>query len=124
MSKLTPDDNRFAELVGGFFHQLLKAGGVSMMPTTSHERIREVGEQFARSIEAAAERKSVLVIRKLQTAVKDAFVRMEVTLDEQVDVTKAWVARVRALEDRIDALEAAARTDKTEDSPELVRDFE
>lgn len=119
MSNLTPDDNRFAELVGGFFHQLLRAGGVSMMPTTAHERLREVGEQFARCVEAAAERKSVLVIRKLQAAVKNAFVAMEASLDSVVSRSEANRRALLGLEARIRELENTVK-----DPGELETDSE
>lgn len=110
MSKVTPHDKRFAEMVGGFFYQLLKAGGVSMMPTSAHERLRDVGEQFARSVESAAERTSILVIRKLQTAVKSAFEAMEQALSTNISQTSQNSARLIVLDARITELETALRS--------------
>ena len=79
---VTKPDNRFKETMGAFFHDLLRAAGITMTPGNSHERIRQIGEQMASSIEHASERKSIQVIRKLQTAVSDAFTKMEKALDE------------------------------------------
>lgn len=71
---------RFREHMGGFFHELFRASGITMTPTNSNERVRAIGERMARTIEAAAETKSIEVIRRLQTAVKDSFIQVEASL--------------------------------------------
>jgi hypothetical protein len=102
MSNVTPPNKRFRETMGGFFHDLLKAAGISMLPTTAHDRIRKIGEQLAASIEHNAERKAVEVIRRLQAAVKKGFLAMEADLEK--------------INKRLDALEE--RTRIHEDAPE------
>lgn len=95
---VTPNNERFSELLGGLLYELLRAGGVNMQPVKAHERIREVGRKMGATIEFHAERKAVEVARKLQTAVKDAFIAMEKdnetlkkklkTLEKEVEVMK------------------------------------
>lgn len=79
---VTKPDTRFKETMGAFFHDLLRAAGITMTPVNAHERIREIGERIASAIEHAAERKSIQVIRKLQTAVSEAFAKMEKVLEK------------------------------------------
>jgi hypothetical protein len=92
MGKVTEDDRQFKEYMGGFFHEMLRAAGVTMVQGNSFERIRSIGERTASAIEHAAERKSVQVIKKLQEAVKLAFGRTEeriVQLEKEVAELKA-----------------------------------
>lgn len=110
---------RFKEHMGSFFHDILRAAGITMIPTTANERIRSIGERMASSIEAAATRQSITVIRTLQTAVTDAFVLMEKALKEVRGVTTNHQAaitnllndqkidskHIKELRDRIEALE-------------------
>jgi hypothetical protein len=79
---VTKPDTRFKETMGAFFHDLLRAAGITMTPGNSHERIRQIGERMAAAIEHASERKSIQVIRKLQTAVSEAFSKMETVLEK------------------------------------------
>lgn len=74
---VTGTNERFAEILGGLFYELLRAGGVNMQPVKAHERIREVGRKTGATIEFHAERKAIEVARKLQEAVKNAFIEME-----------------------------------------------
>jgi hypothetical protein len=103
MSNVTPPDARFKENMGAFFHDLLRAAGITMTPGNAHERIREVGERMAAAIEHASERKSIQVIRKLQTAVSEAFDKME---KELASVQELVLAQQKVMEDlkaRLDA---------------------
>lgn len=76
-SAITEYDSKFKDTISGCFHAMLRAAGISMTITAQQERIREVAGEIAESIEFQAERKSVEVARKLQTAVKAAFQSME-----------------------------------------------
>lgn len=90
---ITERDERFASMIAGFFHDMLRAAGISMTtPQKFHERTREIGRRFAYAIEFRAEKKSVEVARVLQKAVSKAFDGVE---NEQ-----------KALRERVDALEA------------------
>ena len=66
-------DSKFQEELGGFFYDMLKAAGMTMLPGNFPERIRETGAKMARVIEQAAERKSIEVIKRLQASVLMAF---------------------------------------------------
>jgi len=113
----------FKENMGSFFHDMLRAAGLTMQQGNSHERIRSIGERMASSIEAAATRKSIEVIRTLQSAVTDAFVLMEKALKEVRGVTtnhqavitnliedqKAQSEAIRALKVKIQDLETSSR---------------
>ncbi len=93
MSNITEQDERFKENMGGFFHDLLRASGITMLPTTATSRIRSIGEQMASAIEHAAERKSIQVIQKLQKAISIAFVKMEAELN----IVKELVSKHNAI---------------------------
>ena len=80
---------RFREHMGGFFHDLLRAAGITMTPTNTNERIRQIGERMAKTIEHAAELKSIEVIKKLQAAVLDAFKKVEERLNAQSQLASA-----------------------------------
>ncbi len=105
-------DNSFREHIGGFFHDLLKAAGITMLPGTATERIRTTGERMAAAIEHTAEQKAIAVIKRLQKAVSAAFVKME----EELAVQKAIIVntlsdrekaeeQIKALTARVEALE-------------------
>lgn len=98
MTKYTKEDTRFKEHMGGFFHELLRAAGITMTPSNTDERIRSIGERMASTIEHAAERKAVELIKRLQDAVSGAFVKMEAKLDVQEDLLVKLNARVALLE--------------------------
>lgn len=113
MASLTEHDSKFKETMGAFFHDLLRAAGITMLPGNSHERIRSIGERMASAIEHASERKSIQVIKKLQAAVATGFEGLEGALNE----VKALVVKHHALienlkteqdelKNRIESLEA------------------
>lgn len=105
---ITERDEHFASMIAGFFHDMLRAAGISMTtPQKFHERTREIGRKFAYSIEFRAEKKAVEVIRILQKAVSKAFDGVE---NEQ----KALRERVEALEAKLEALTSG--TNRGEDS--------
>jgi len=91
MSELTPRDAQFIDIFAGFFHDLLRAAGITMLPTKAHEKIRTVATSLAASIEWRAEHKAVEVIRVLQKALVGSFEKVQTDMG----VLKA---RVDALE--------------------------
>jgi ubiquinone biosynthesis protein UbiJ len=93
---VTPHNERFSEILGGLFSELLRVGGMSMLAIKAHERIREVGRKTAAVIEFHAERKAVEVARKLQTAVSEAFTQME---KETADLRRRLEALEKSNED-------------------------
>jgi hypothetical protein len=76
-SPITEYDSKFKDTIGGCFHAMLRAAGITMTPAAGMERLRDVAGEMAEAIEWQAERKSVEVARKLQTAVRNAFQSME-----------------------------------------------
>ena len=106
MSKVTPANPQFKEHLGGFFHDLLRAAGVTMTPTKSTERIREIGARMADAIEHAAERKSIQVIKKLQDAVVGAFNKVEDRLNTQSELIAVQQKLIEKLERRVKDLES------------------
>ena len=105
MSSVTPVNPKFKENLAGFFHDLLRAAGITMAPTRSTERIREIGSRMAESIEHAAERKSIEVIKKLQEAVLSAFNKVEDRLNNQGALLAAQQELLVELKERIESLE-------------------
>ena len=123
---------RFREHMGGFFHELFHASGMTMTPGNSNERVRAIGERMARTIEAAAEAKSIEVIRRLQVAVSESFKKTEESLNRLEDLAqkhhdiignlieqqKAHADILAELEDRLLELEEEdINTDVDEDDP-------
>jgi hypothetical protein len=82
MSRITETDSKFKDTIAGSLHGVLRAAGVAMPPGPQLERIRDIAIEMAEAIEFQAEKKSVEVVKKLQSAVKTAFVAME------ADITK------------------------------------
>jgi len=74
--QITPGNPRFVEVLAGLLHHLLKAAG-TMVPIKGQEQIRTIAQKLAETIEYHAERKSVEVAKLLQTAVKNAFEKLE-----------------------------------------------
>lgn len=72
---------RFREHLGGFFYDVLRAAGITTPMTTAHARIHQIGERMAKTIEAAAEAKSIEVIRRLQKAIIASFDKVEKELN-------------------------------------------
>jgi hypothetical protein len=106
-TKFTKEDGRFREFMGGFFHDFLRASGITMTPGNTNERLREIGERMASTIEHAAERKAVELIKRLQDAVSGAFVKMETQLDKQEIL-------IRDLNNRLQRLETVAKAQEWE----------
>jgi predicted nuclease with TOPRIM domain len=92
---------KFKEDLGGFFHQMLRASGVTMVRGDTHEKVRDIGERMASSIVRAAELKSIEVVKKLQSAVSEAFDKTQDELDnlkkrvDQLEEERAREARNR-----------------------------
>lgn len=80
MSKKTDAETRFGEYMGGFFHDFLRAAGITMTPGNTMERVRSIGERMASAIEGAAERKAVAIAEAVQVRVEDGFVSLEAVL--------------------------------------------
>lgn len=105
MSKITKEDVKFKEYMGGFFYDLLRASGITMLPGNSHERLRAVGERMASAIETSSERKSIQVIKKLQFSVVQAFEKIEDELDEIKEIQKENQELIEELEEKIKELD-------------------
>ena len=101
MSKLTKtnEETRFGEYMGGFFHDFLRAAGITMTPGNTMERVRSIGERMALAIEDAAEKKAVAVAEAIQSRVEAGFVSMEAVLTKVKDLqTKTSVAVLNLVE--------------------------
>ena len=122
---MTDQSQRFREYMGGFFHDFLRAAGITMGPGNSFERVRAVGERMARTIEAAAETQAIHVIKRLQEAVISSFNKVEGELNDLTELSgkhntligdlieeqKKTDHLVNNLLDRIQYLEAENRRD-------------
>lgn len=75
-------DVKFQEELGGFFYDAMKAAGMTMFPGNFPERVRDIGTRMAKSVNAAATRRSVAVIKELQERVHTAFISFEKELDD------------------------------------------
>lgn len=82
-------DSSFREHMGSFFHDLLRAAGITMIPGNANERLRSIGERMASAIERAAERQAIEVIKRLQSAVSEAFRALEKELEDQKALIQA-----------------------------------
>jgi hypothetical protein len=101
---VTKTDPKFREHMGGFFHDLLRAGGVSMPATNSLDRIRTIGEKMADTIEHAAERKSIQVVERLQIAVVDAFNQVEAKLQAHKEAKQAMMKLIKTQNEQLQFL--------------------
>ena len=79
MSKVTKSDPKFTEDIAGVFYQLLRSASI-MVPQAGHERIREISQLFAETIEQRAEVKAIEVVEVLQAAVAKGFKGLEAQL--------------------------------------------
>jgi len=78
---MAEQNTRFREHIAGFFYDLIRAAGITMPPGNSFQRVRDIGERMARTIEAAAETKAIEVIKRLQKAILVGFDKMEKELN-------------------------------------------
>jgi len=85
MSDLTEKDAQLGERMAGLLYDAFRSMGVSMASTDAMEKLRTIGENMAAVINSAAERKSIQVAEKLQTAVVDAFSKIEDRLNKTLE---------------------------------------
>ena len=116
MPKRDADQIRFAEHMGGFFHDFLRAAGITMTPGNTMERVRSIGEKMGKAISDQAEKKAVQIIEQLQNNVIAGFVKMEEAFakikDLQVSSSTMMLEtrdELRALRVRVAALEVAPK---------------
>jgi len=102
----------FKESVGGFFHDLLRSAGVTMLPGNSFERIREIGERLGGSIEHAAESKAIESVNSVQAETQAAFAKVEEEFKKHKAVLVAIAAENESLRERLDVLEAGKKAAK------------
>lgn len=95
-AQVDTQDLKFREELGGFFYDVMKAAGMTMT-VSSPERVREVGAKMAASLERAARRKAIEVVKILQTEVVKAF--------------EAYEAELKAMQTEIDLLRKAVLKD-------------
>ena len=100
MSDITDLDPQFIEDLDGLFNQMFKAAG-NVLDQAGFERIREISERLAMTIEHRGEVKAIQVIRVLQRSVTNAFKSLEDDIDTRQDEVDA---RFEKLEARLDKL--------------------
>ena len=110
LRKENPKD--FRESVGGFFHDLLRSAGVTMLPGNSFERIREIGERLGGSLEHAAESKAIESANCVQAETEAAFAKVEEEFKRHKAVLVAIAAENESLRERLDSLEAGKKVAK------------
>lgn len=130
LKKKDADQIRFAEHMGGFFHDFLRAAGITMTPGNTMERVRSIGEKMGAAISDQAEKKSVQIIEQLQANVIEGFVKMESSFNKVKDLQASTSAAtlniiedlqqaqadVKALTWRIQKLENDANAGKIDHS--------
>lgn len=94
MPKRDAEQARFAEHMGGFFHDFLRAAGITMTPGNAMERVRSIGERMGKAISDQAEKKSVQIIEQLQNNVIAGFVAMEESFNKVKDLQTSTSAAV------------------------------
>lgn len=100
MPERNTDQLRFAENMGGFFHDFLRAAGINMVPGNAMERVRSIGERMGSAISDQAEKKSVQIIENLQNAVIEGFVKLEASFNKVKDLqTSTSAATLNVIED-------------------------
>jgi hypothetical protein len=100
LTKKDADQIRFAEHMGGFFHDFLRAAGITMTPGNAMERVRSIGEKMGKAISDQAEKKSVQIIEQLQANVIAGFVKMEESFNKVKDLqTSTSAALLNVIED-------------------------
>ena len=100
MPERNTDQLRFAEHLGGFFHDFLRAAGITMTPGNAMERVRSIGEKMGNTISDHAEKKSVQIIENLQNAVIEGFVKLEASFNKVKDLqTSTSAALLNVIED-------------------------
>ena len=116
---------RFREHMGGFFHDMFRASGLTMTDPAGAERVRSIGERMARTMEVAAEAKAIEVIKLLQAAVLVSFTKVEERLDEYskrllvvdgmiggiLDAMKAQAQTIEELDEKVAELSRRVRRD-------------
>ena len=100
MSSITDLDPQFIEDLDGLFNQMFKAAG-NVLDQAGFERIREISEKLALTIEHRGEVKAIEVIKVLQRSVTNAFKALEADIDKRQDEVDA---KIEALEARVDKL--------------------
>ena len=95
---------QFKEHMGSFFHDLLRAAGMTMTPGNINERLRQIGERMADAIEIAAEKRSIVVIRRLQEPVSAGFTKVAEELDVQRKLISTQQELIGVLKEEIDRL--------------------
>lgn len=74
--------SKFQEDMGGFFHDLLRAAGITMTPVNAMERLRDAGNKVGAAIEHEARVQSIKIVKKLQDAVSSAFKVIDIDIKE------------------------------------------
>lgn len=94
------------ENMGGFFHEMLRAAGVTMTPVGASEKIREIGERLATTVEVTAEKSAIKVIKRLQTAVTTAFLQMEEEMSQMKQLLTEQQALIKGVMEQLAAIKA------------------
>mgnify|MGYP003631448182 FL=1 len=102
----------FRESVGGFFYDLLRSAGITMLPGNSFERIREIGEKLGGSIEHAAQSKAIESVNSVQTETQAAFEKVEQEFVKHKSVLVALASENELLRERLDVIEGNKKVAK------------
>lgn len=79
--------SKFQEDMGGFFYDILRSAGVTMVATGALENVRSIGDRVGTAIEHEARVQSIKVVKELQDAIVKAFKALEAdhaALEERV----------------------------------------
>lgn len=109
---VTERDPEFGSHLAGFFYDAFRSVGVTMVATNAMERLRTTGECMAATIEHAAERKAILVAKRLQDAVINGFNAVDAKFQQHkeaksamMDVIKTQVEQLQVLREQLGELQ-------------------
>ena len=125
LPKRSADEIRFAEYMGGFFHDFLRAAGITMTQGNTMERVRSIGEKMGKAIGDQAEKKAIQIIEQLQDSVVEGFLKMEASFTKVkellqkssaavlnlLDDQKQAAAHIKDLQERLRRLESNCKAD-------------
>jgi gas vesicle protein len=92
------EETRFAEILSGFFYDIFRAAGLTMIQTKGHEQVRDISRKLGKTIEFRATKKSVEVVKLLQEAVSAGFDVVSAERDElkhELDTVKEEVHKLK-----------------------------
>lgn len=106
MGDVTEKHPRFGEYLAGYFYDAFRVVGVTQVSTNVMEKLRVVGERMAVTIEHAAERKAILVAKKLQDAVINGFNAVDAKFQQHKEAKQALLDLITGQTEQLQGLDS------------------